>query len=93
MSVRGMSEIDIVLFGVLRKNVPAGCLKLRLANQVTVAELKEKICGVLRELIPDFNQSHLVIEAKVASETEILSEDVCIRGHCRLALLPPICRD
>lgn len=86
-----MNEVEIKFFGAFRKYIPAGRLKLRLKYPCTAIQLKEQIHQRLQEQIPNYKEPNLVFESALATETEVLAEDVSVDEKLSLALLPPVC--
>lgn len=86
-----MNEIEIKLFGAFRKYVPSGYLKIQAMDNLTVIEIKEIIKMTLQKQIPGFSEVDLISESALATETEVLSEDMIIDLGHHLALLPPVC--
>ncbi len=86
-----MKEIEIKLFGAFKKFIPSGKITVQVSGEITAIELKRKINEVFREQRSDFQESTLVFESALATDSEILQEDVTIDERSSLALLPPVC--
>lgn len=86
-----MNEIEIKLFGAFRKYVPSGSIKVQLPEQFTAGQLKEIIKCTLQQRAVGFNESSLVYESVLATESEVLTEDALVSDRHNLALLPPVC--
>ncbi len=86
-----MNEIEIKLFGAFRKYLPSGAIKVQLPDQFTAGQLKEKIKCQLEQQVVGFNESSLVYESALATESEVLTEDALVNDRHNLALLPPVC--
>ncbi|MBK9294773.1 MAG: hypothetical protein IPM57_10095 [Oligoflexia bacterium] len=86
-----MREIEIKLFGAFRNYVPTGMITIKLVDQLTAIQLKQKIQNLLQNQIKGFQDSTLVFESALATETEVLDEGEVINDKSNLALLPPVC--
>lgn len=86
-----MKDIEIKLFGAFRKYVPSGMISVSLVEPILVSSLKQHVVKALLEIDPKFQETTLIFESALATESRILNDGELTSGETSLALLPPVC--
>lgn len=86
-----MKNINIRMYGALRKYFPTGLLKIDLPEDCDVMTLRQILLKEIVILCPDFKDSTLLFESAFANNDEILQDTDIVCLQSEIALLPPVC--
>lgn len=87
-----MIEIEVQLFGVFKKGIPSGVLKIQTSETAEMRQVKRDIGNHLSTLWRNRSELTLLLERSVlADESRILREQDLLENRSHLCLLPPVC--
>lgn len=90
MSAKKNLTISIQLFGAFRRAHPYP-VKLHLANDTTIGDIKKALGAALQELNPDFKEAELINRSVLADSCKIYTAEHVISESISLSILPPVC--
>lgn len=83
-------KLDVRLFGAFRDLDPAGVVQLDVADDATVAIVREAFAAHGRRAWGERFQPGLLAVSAFASESEVLHNRTPVAGLGELAVLPPV---